>query len=890
MSLGTLVSRIKSLLNHALHRKRSESEMEAEFRFHVDAFTEDLLRQGVPRPEAYRRARIEFGAIENTKEECRDVRGISFTESLGADLRYGARMLRKAPGFTAVAAITLALGIGATTAIFSVVENVLLRPLPYPEAGQLVASFTVLPTQPRFPTAVADFYDYRRRTAVFSSSALYAQRDLDLTTGDRPEHLSGMGVTHEYFSVLGYHPALGRDFDQKEEYADNNHVVILSDRLWRTRFDSDPNIVGKSVLLSSQQFTVIGVMPPGVQHVGGNYHSASHGDTVELWWPLPLEPHKLDGCDRGCHYLNMIARLRPDITLAQASAQMNAAADQINREYNNNDQSSHVVLIPLKEEVVGRARLLLTVVMAAVGFLLLIACVNVANLSLARATSRQREIGVRSALGANRARILRQMLTESLLLAAVGTALGMPLAKAGIAALVALSPEQLPRLQTVHLDVAVLAFATFATGLTALIFGLAPALATLRADVNSSLRDTGSRGSTNAASHSRLRNCLVVSEIALALVLLAGAGLLMRTFSNLQHVEMGFQPAHVLTFHVDLPEKRYPKDDVFIRFYKDLATRLKVMPGVQFVAESADIPWDGADENSDFEIVGASKERNRDLDAQYRFASPDYFRAVGIPLISGRFFLESDTPTSPAVMIVNSAFARRYFPGENPLGKRLNVFNKKDIEIVGVVGDVKPSPDAPVAKPSFYWDDWQNTQILERIVVIRSNSDLTALAAAIPGEVRAVDKDLPATHIQPLDEVTAHAVSTARFTVILVGSFAALAVLLAAVGIFGVMAYSVAQRTNELGIRAALGAQPSDLRSMVVAQASKLAAFGVIAGALAALFLARSIRTMLFQVSPNDPGTYIAVAVILGVITLAASYIPARRATRVDPIVALRYE
>ena len=408
--------------------------------------------------------------------------------------------------------------------------------------------------------------------------------------------------------------------------------------------------------------------------------------------------------------------------------------------------------------------------------------------------------------------------------------------------------------------------------------------------MNSSLRDTGSRGSTNAASHSRLRNALVVSEIALALVLLAGAGLLMRTFSNLQHVEMGFQPEHVLTFQTDLPEKRYPKDDDFIRFYKDLTARLKALPGVQFVAESADVPWDGYDENSDFEIVGASAERNRDVEAQYRFASPDYFRAVGIPLISGRFFQESDTPTSPTVMIINSAFARRYFPGQDPIGKRLSTFNKKDIQIVGVVGDVKPSPDAPVAKPSFYWDDWQNTQILERIVVIRASSDLTALAAAIPAEVRAVDKDLPATHIQPLDEVTAHAVSTARFTVILVGSFAALAVLLAAVGIFGVMAYSVAQRTNELGIRAALGAQPSDLRRMVVAQASKLAVFGVIAGALAALLLARSIRTMLFQVSPNDPATYAAVAVFLAVVALTASYIPARRATKVDPIIALRHE
>src|SRR5215475_5756655 len=291
----TMWNRLRSWIRHTLRRSRSEAEMKAELEFHIDAFTEDLVRQGMPRPEAARRARIEFGATENTKEECREARGISFTESLVSDLRYGVRMLRKSPGFTLVAALTLALGIGATTAIFSVVENVLLRPLPYPAAGQLVASFAVLPTQPHFPTAIADFYDYRQRTNVFSSSALYAQRDLDLTSGDRPEHLSGMGVTHEYFTVLGYHPVLGRDFDVKEEYADNNHVAILSDRLWRTRFDSDPAIVGKTVLLSSQQFTVIGVMPPGVQHVGGTFHSSAQGDTVDLWWPLPLEPHKVDG-------------------------------------------------------------------------------------------------------------------------------------------------------------------------------------------------------------------------------------------------------------------------------------------------------------------------------------------------------------------------------------------------------------------------------------------------------------------------------------------------------------------------------------------------------------------------------------------------------------------
>ena len=881
--------RVRAWMGANLQRSRMESEMDAEMRFHLETYAEDLIRSGMAREAATRQALIEFGGMAQKKEECRDARGVTLVENFLQDLKFGARMVRKDPGFAAVAVLTLALGIGATTAIFSVVENVLLRSLPYPEAGRLVAAFMVTPSQPQFPTSVADFYDYRKRTNIFSSLALYAQRDLDLTTGDRPEHLSGMGVTHEYFSVLGYHPALGRDFEAKEEYTNNNHVAILSDRVWRTRFDSDARIVGKTVLLSSQPFTVIGVMPPSVEHVGGTYRSSAQGETVDLWWPLPLEPHQENGCDRDCHYLNMIARLRPEVTLSQASAQINATEDQLNREFRGNDLTSHVLLVPLKEQVVGRARLILTVAMAAVGFLLLIACVNVANLSLARATSRQREIGVRSALGANRPRIVRQILTESLLLAAMGTIVGLPLAQAGIAALVALSPEQLPRVQAVRLDFAVLAFATITTVITAVIFGLAPALATSRTDVNGSMRERG-RGSTAGARNSAVRDWLVVSEIALALVLLAGAGLLMRTFSNLQHVEMGFQPEHVLVFHTDLPDKRYPTDEQFIQFYKNLNARLKALPGVQFVAESTDVPWDGYDENSSFEIVGASEARNRDADAQYHFVSPEYFSAAGIPLISGRFFQETDTQASQAVTIINSSFARRYFPGENPIGRKLSNFNKKNIEIVGVVGDVKASPNAPVAEPSFYWPDWQSTQRLERQVVIRTSSNLTALAGAIPGEVRAVDKELPVTHIQPLGEVAAHAVSTARFTVILVGSFALLAVVLAAVGIFGVMAYSVTQRTNEIGIRAALGALPSDLRRMVVAQASRLTALGVIAGAAAALLLARSIQRLLFGVSPNDPGTYFGVAAFLAGIALGASYIAARRATRVEPMVALRYE
>ena len=810
--------------------------------------------------------------------------------AFGQDLRYATRMLRKSPGFTAIAVVTLALGIGANTAIFSLVNGVLLRPLPYPEAGQLVRVFTVLPTQPHFPMAIADFYDYRERTAVFAGSALYAERDLDLTLGDRPEHLSGIGVTHEYFGVLGYHPALGRDFDASEEYKKNNHVVILSDRLWRTHFNADPKIIGQTLLLSGESFTVIGVMPPGVLHVGGDFHSPAHGDTVDLWWPLPLLPHDAAGCDRGCHYLNMVARLKPGVSVAQASAGMDLVSAQLAKEYPGPDKDARTLIVPLKEEIVGRARLMLFVLLGAVGFLLLIACVNVANLSLARATGRFREVAIRTVLGAGRFRIVRQLLTESLLLSFLGCLLGLLFAVWGVDALVALSPGQLPRLELVHIDSRVLLFAILVTLVTAVVFGLAPAFATLHSNVGQSLKD-GDRGTTVGANRGRLRSWLVATEIALALVLLAGAGLLMRTFVNLQHVNPGFEPDHVLTFHTELPAKRYGKDDNFIAFYKNLVVRLQKLPGVQFVGVGSDVPWTGYDENTDMEIEGRPTDPNaQSPEARYHFATPDYFSAIGIPLLSGRFFNDADTQKSQKVTIVNSAFARRYFPGENPLGKRLDLWGQKGVTIVGVVGDVKDSPDSLAAKPSLYWDDWQFPQENERILVLRAGSNLSSLSAALQGEVAAIDKDIPVTAVKPMDEIGAHAVAGARFTVLLVGVFAGLALVLAAIGILGVMSYSVTQRTHEIGIRMALGAQQQDVLSMVVTQGAKLAAFGVGFGLIAGLALTRAMRGLLYGIGASDPWTFAGVAVLLVIVALGACYVPARRASKVDPIVALRYE
>ena len=805
------------------------------------------------------------------------------------DVKYGVRTLAKSPGFVMVAVLTLALGIGANTAIFSVVNGVLLKPLPYPDPGQLVSVYTILPDQPRFSTSVADFKDFMDRNTVFSNAALFAQRDLDLTTNGVPSHLSGMGVSNGYFQVLGYRPALGRDFALSDDTKGNNNVAILSDRLWREHFGADPNVVGRGVTLSGEAFTIIGVMSPGVEHVGGNYRSVAQGERVDIWWALPLWPAKTDGCDRFCHYLNMVARLKPDVTLSQAQAQMTTLAANMAHENHNDEDglANRVGLVPLKEDVVGNARQMLLVVMGAVGFLLLIACVNVANLSLVRAAGKQREIAMRTVLGASRWRIISQLMAESFVLAIMGCVAGVAIAKWGIDALLALAPDKFPRLGAIHLDWRVLLFAIFMTGLTAVLFGLLPALSVPQRDANAALKEGDH--ATAGARHLRLRNALAVAEVALALVVLAGAGLMARTFYNLQRVNAGFQSEHVLTFELDVPRARYGDDPKFIAFYRALADRLRALPGVESVGMSSDLPWTSYDENLGFNIVGQPDEIRKGQSARFHFASPDFFRAIGTPLIAGRFFAAGDNDKTPPVLLVNEAFAKRYF-ADGAVGKHITTFNDKPMEIVGVIGDVKDTPASAEAKPALYFDGWQFASGGEQFIAIRSGGDTRALAAQIPHEVAAIDGDLPVMKVRSLDDVSAMAISSTKFTLTLVGMFGAIALVLAAVGVFGVISYSVTQRTNEIGIRMALGALERDVLEMIVGQGAKLALAGVAIGIAAALVLTREMQSLLFNVSPFDPVTLAAVAGGLCLVALAACYVPARRAARVDPMTALRHE
>lgn len=808
-------------------------------------------------------------------------------ETLLQDLRYGLRMLAKGRALTGIAVLTLALGIGANTAMFSVVSGVLLRPLPYQQPERLVRVFTVFPTQPIFSLAKADFVDFRARNHVFTGMALFARRDLDLTVGDKPERLKGMGVTPDFFRVLGFHPMLGRDFQSNEEYKGNTHVVILSYRLWQSRFGADPQIVGKSLMLSSEPFTVVGVMPPGVQHVGGDYHSLPHGDNVELWWPLEIQP--LRGArDRNQHYLNAIARLKPGVTLEQANAEMNVVVEEIAKENpdTNKDARSKVVL--LKEEIVGRARAMLLVLLGAAGFVLLIACVNVANLMLARAAARRREMAVRSVLGAGRLRLIRQLLTESALLALLGGALGWLVAYWGVDALLALSPDKLPRLQAVHMDGRVLGFTLVVALLTAVLFGLAPAVETLKTNPNESLKE-GERGTTSGSARARLRSVLVTAEVALALVLLIGAGLLLRSFVALQHVEPGFRPDHVLTMAIDLPDKRYPEMADAARFYERLLERVRALPGVQSAGIASDIPWTGYDENSNFDIEGRPPEPGHEPEGRYHFVTPGYFEAIGTPLLGGRFFTAADNADAPKVVLVNSALARRYFPGEDAVGKRLELWGLKGVTIVGVVGDVKDTPDALEAKPAYYWPT-QQMVFAGMFLAVRSASDPAVLTDAVRREVLALDKDLPVTDARTLEDTAVAAVAGARFTLLLVGAFAGVALILAMVGIYGVMAYTVTQRTHEIGVRMALGAQARDVLKLILSQGLRLTLLGVTVGLAAAFAVTRALSSLLYGVKAADPATFVAVALLLAAVALVACFIPARRATQVDPIVALRYE
>jgi putative ABC transport system permease protein len=876
-----------------------ERELDEELRYHIERQTDQNIRLGMNPEEARRNARKAFGGVEQAKEQSRDARGVRRLEELWQDLRFGARMLMKTPGFTMIAVITLALGIGANTAIFSVVNGVLLRQLPYEKPEQLAFIWEKFSSWglEQIPVSASEFTDYRNQTQFFSNLAAFDPADFNLTGGDLPERVPGAQVSASLFPLLGVKPQLGRAFSYEEDQPGRDNVVLLNHGLWRRRFGADPGIIGRTLALNGRSYTVIGVMPPSFQFPMSLFgiKGLTFTQPAELWTPVAFSADRLK--ERASRSLCVIGRLKPGVTLTQANAEVNAIAYRMRRQYPENypPEGWGAYAVSLHEQIVGRMRLPLLVLLGAVSLVLLIACANVASLLLARSTVRRKEIAVRAALGASRRRITRQLLTENLLLAFCGGGLGLLIALWGTDQLVSLSSQTLPRMKEVGIDGRVLGFTLLASMLTGLVFGLMPVIEASKLDLNEVLKEGGRRGAVSAG-QKRLRSLIVVAEFALALVLLIGAGLLSRSFWRLQNVSPGFETENALTFQITLPWASYTGSRQAAAFFQQAIDRISHLPGVKAAGAASILPLSGSNNDQGFVIEGRPlRDLNKDVgDEEFRVVTPGYFRTMGIPLLKGRSFNDDDNADIAGVTIINQAFAERHFRGEEPLGKRLTMddpreSNAKWLTIVGVVGDVRHSGLNVAAKPEFYVSLLQYTR-WSMTLVARAGADPVSLTDAIRREILAMDPQLPLYNVRPMERVIDESVAPQRLSTFLFGGFAALALTLAAIGVYGVMSYAVAQRTNEIGIRIALGAQTRDVLKLVVTQGMKPAMAGVAIGLAAAFGLTQLIKNLLFDVSPTDPLTFAVITLLITAIGALACWIPARRATKVDPLVALRAE
>jgi len=804
--------------------------------------------------------------------------------SLFHDVRYAVRLLRRSPGFAITATLTLALAIGANTAIFSAVRGVLIAPLPYPDPDRLVRLFEETPTTLHFPMAPADFRDYRSELQTFDGLAAYFRSDLQIGSDSTVEQLRGMQVTAGFFSLLGYAPALGREFKRDDEIEGNNAIVILSHSLWKRRFDGDAGVIGRTVRLSGRTFQIVGVLPETFQHVGGTYRTYGHGEPVDVWSVLPVPRDERPG-NRFSHYYNVVGRVKRGVTPAALADDLRRTGESVARRYPSPNSPWKAKAVPLKEEIVGSVESTLVALAAAAGVVLLLACVNIAGLLLGRAASRSREIGVRAALGASGWRLTRQLLVESILIAAIGGAAGVGLAYSGIRALSGLGAADLPRLQMIAVDRSALFAAVTATFASALLFGLVPALRLARVRTAETLREGGR--SIAGSPHQRARRVLAAVQVALAFVLVVSSGLLLRSFVLMINTNPGFVPTGAMTAIVELPVARY-KVDAASDFYTRALDRLRALPGVQEAAFSSDLPWTGYDENTGFEIPGKKFPDDDGPEARYHFLTPGYTRATGTPIVAGRELTASDVKSAPMVFLINESLARKYWGRpEAAVGAQVKLWGSART-IVGVMGDVRDMPWHDRAAPALYFPVAQTWYAQPMSLIVRTSVEPSSIVEPVRRALRELDPEVPLATVKPLETVAGAATATRRLTLWLVLTFGLSALVLAVLGIYGVVAQAVGQRTHEFGVRQALGATRGDIVRLVFSSASAMIVAGLTAGGALAVFSTRLLSSLLYGVTAMDAATFGWVAVILAVAAAGASYLPARRATRVSAASALR--
>jgi len=853
-----------------------------ELRQHLDDQYRELRAAGASHDDALRAMADDVNAVRSRRSRLRP-------ELIAADVRYAFRTLRRNPGFAIVVLLTLALGIGANAAIFSVVNGVLLRPLPFRDADRLMVIWGDLkrPGLNDIPASAGEYVDYRDRSHAFEQVSAYDTVGFNLTGGGEPERVEGAVVTTTFFSLLGASAQAGRTFVAGEDQPGRDDVVVLSHSLWTRRFSANPAIVGQTIPVDGRPTQVVGVMPAAFQFPDRS---------IEIWKPFLLDAEALSDNNRGSHGYTALARLKAGFSRQQAQADLTAVTAAFKADHPGNYRNGFgATLRPLHEEIVGDTGRPLMVLLGAVAVVLLIACANVANLLLARAASRRKEIALRTALGASRGRLVRQLMTESVLVSAVGGLIGLGLAAWGVDLLIASAPDSIPRIQEVGVDARVVGFTALVSLATGLLFGLVPALRASRAPLNDALKEGGRAGGGGV--HGFAGRALVVSEVALSLVLLIAAGLLIHSFTRLQDVAPGFDSSRLLTFRLSLPESRYTTFQKGQSFFDEFFTGLRRSPGVRGVAAINALPFSGFGGSRSFHIEGREEKRPEDqTEEQLRIVTDGYFAAMGIPIVTGREFTERDALNQPRVAVVNDAMAKKHWPHESPIGKRVSFSTNEPhwYEIVGVAGNIKHRALEAVDRPELYVPYRQplfaGWTVRPMYVIARTSADPASIVAIARHEIARVDPDQPISDVRTMDERIGRSLSSRRFSMVLLALFAGLALTLAAVGIYGIVAYSVTERTHEIGVRVALGAQRRDVMAMVVGQGMTMTIVGAAIGVAASAALARLMSSLLFGVSAVDPATFVAIPLLLIAVALAACYVPARRATRVDPLQSLRAE